>query len=167
MEKGPYRRTYKRRRQLKRTLKIVGFGGNPDNKFARCLQLNRTGEKRLKSGLKIINFAPPHQHLTMGRCGKSARIAKAVAAIEAGRFKNYITAADFFKCDPTSVSKRIRGVTHSRKEANSLYRQCLTSIQEQVLIKQINTLTNKGMLPTSQIVKNLAEEIRGRGVGKN
>jgi hypothetical protein len=43
----------------------------------------------------------------MGRCDKSARIAKAVAAIEAGRFKNYITVVDFFKCDPTSVSKRI------------------------------------------------------------
>ena len=36
-----------------------------------------------------------------------------------------------------------------------------------MLIKQINTLTNKGMPPTSQIVKNLAEEIRGREVGKN
>jgi hypothetical protein len=49
----------------------------------------------------------------MGRCDKSARIAKVVAAVESGRFKNYTTAADFFECDPMSVSKRIRGVTHS------------------------------------------------------
>jgi hypothetical protein len=38
---------------------------------------------------------------------------------------------------------------------------------EQVLIKQINPLTNKGMPPTSQIVKNLTEEIRGKEVGKD
>ena len=82
-------------------------------------------------------------------------------------FKDYIAITDFFEYDPTSASKRIRGVTCSRKEANSLYRQYLTSTQEQVLIKQINTLTNKGMPPTSPIIKNLAEEIRGRGVGKN
>ena len=35
------------------------------------------------------------------------------------------------------------------------------------LIGHINKLTDRGIPPTSQIVKNLAEEIRGKEVGKN
>ncbi|KAL5316020.1 hypothetical protein ACEPPN_016894 [Leptodophora sp. 'Broadleaf-Isolate-01'] len=45
--------------------------------------------------------------------------------------------------------------------------QCLTDEQEEVLIKHINRMTERGMPPTSQIVKNLAEEIIGKPVGKN
>ena len=45
--------------------------------------------------------------------------------------------------------------------------QCLTDEQEEVLIGCINSLTDRGMPPTSQIVRNLAEEIRGSKVGKN
>jgi Tc5 transposase-like DNA-binding protein len=36
-----------------------------------------------------------------------------------------------------------------------------------VLIKYINKLSDRGILPTSQIVKNIAEEIIGGELGKN
>jgi hypothetical protein len=36
-----------------------------------------------------------------------------------------------------------------------------------VLIHRINTLTDRGMPPTSHIVRNLTEEIRGGPLGKN
>jgi hypothetical protein len=60
-----------------------------------------------------------------------------------------------------------KGRLLSRANANSEYRQCLTNDQEEVLICQINKLTVRHMPPTSQIVKNIAEEICGREVNKN
>ena len=42
--------------------------------------------------------------------------------------------------DCTTLSRRFRGVTTSRAKANSEYRQCLTTTQEEALIKQINKL---------------------------
>ena len=44
----------------------------------------------------------------------------------------------------------------------SVTRQCLPAIQEEVLIKQINSLTDRAMPPTAKIVRNLAEEVIGK-----
>jgi hypothetical protein len=63
----------------------------------------------------------------MGRTDKSARIAK---AIELGEIKDYSEAARRFEINRTMISRRIKGITQSREEADSLYRQCLTSTQE-------------------------------------
>jgi hypothetical protein len=49
---------------------------------------------------------------------KSSRIDKAVAAIQRGEFTYYADAAREFKCDRSAVSRRIRGLTKSKKEAN-------------------------------------------------
>ncbi len=98
---------------------------------------------------------------------KSSRIDAAVAAIRRGEFTDYANAAKHFKCSETGVSRRMRGLTKTKKEANSFWHQCLTIEQEEVLIYRINLLTDRGMPPTSHIVKNLAEEIRGGPVGKN
>ena len=98
---------------------------------------------------------------------KSKRIDAAIAAIQRGEFTVYAHAADRYKCDRSALSWRIRGLTKSRKEALSFWNQCLTDEQEEVLIQRINDLTDRGMPPTSQIVKNLAEEMRGKGVNKN
>ena len=43
----------------------------------------------------------------------------------------------------------------------------MTIKQEEVLIERINYLSDRAMLPTSHIVKNLVEEIRGKRVRKN
>ena len=103
----------------------------------------------------------------MARADKSARIAEAIAAIQSGEITDYSQAARKYDIHHTTLSKRIRGLTKSRKEANSFYYQCLTNAQEETLIAHINKLTDRGMPPTSSIVKNLAEEIRGAKVGKN
>jgi hypothetical protein len=105
--------------------------------------------------------------LNMTRVDKSARIASAIAAIRSGEIKDYSKAAAKFNVDCTTISKRIRGLTKSRKDADSFWRQCLTNAQEETLIAHINKLTDRGMPPTSSIVQNLAEEIRGAKVGKN
>jgi hypothetical protein len=98
---------------------------------------------------------------------KSKAIDAAIAAIQRGDFVHYSSAAAEYKCDPGALSRRIRGLTKSRQQANSFWRQCLTNEEEEVLIRRINDLTDRGMPPTSQIVRNLAEEIRGEPVGKN
>jgi hypothetical protein len=98
---------------------------------------------------------------------KSKAIDAAVDAIKRGEFANYANAAQKYGCDRGVLSRRMRGLTKSKRQAMSFYRQCLTNEQEEVLITRINDLTDRGMPPTSQIVKNLAEEIRGEQVGKN
>jgi hypothetical protein len=103
----------------------------------------------------------------MARADKSAKVTAAVAAIQRGEYTDYSKAARAFKCDRTSISKRIRLLTRSRKEADSFWRQCLTDTQERILIDRINYLSQRQMPPTSHIVRNLAEEIRGAPVGKN
>src|ERR1700722_852271 len=57
--------------------------------------------------------------------------------------------------------------SRSRKDAICRTRQRLTIAQEEVLTTHINKLTDGGIPPTSQIVRNLAEEIAGDVVGKN
>jgi hypothetical protein len=103
----------------------------------------------------------------MARADKSTRVSAAVDAIKRGEYTSYSAAAKAFKCDRTAVSRRIRLLTHSHQDADSLFRQCLTNDQEQVLIDRINYLSHRQMPPTSRIVRNLAEEIRGAPVGKN
>ena len=57
----------------------------------------------------------------MARADKSARISKAVAAYRAGEFADYSKAAAHFGADRSAVSRRVRGLTKSKKEANSFY----------------------------------------------
>ena len=62
---------------------------------------------------------------------------------------------------------RHKGISTSREQAISKHRKCLTNAQEEALISVINKLSIRGLPPTTQIVKNLAEEIIGREVNKN
>jgi uncharacterized protein YoaH (UPF0181 family) len=98
---------------------------------------------------------------------KTLRIDKAVAAIQRGEFIHYANAAKKYGYSRSAVSRRIRALTKSKKDTISFWQQCLTNEQEEVLIHRINTLTDRGMPPTSHIIKNLAEELRGTKVGKN
>lgn len=66
-----------------------------------------------------------------------------------------------------TLKRRFYGEQVSRASANSMHRQNLTSEQEDELIKLINSLTLRGLPPTSSIVRNLAEEMIHRPVGKN
>lgn len=98
---------------------------------------------------------------------KTLRIDKAVAAIQRGEFVHYANVAKKYGCSHSAVSRRIRALTKSKKDTVSFWQQCLTNEQEEVLIHRINTLTDRGMPPTSHIFKSLAEELRGTKVGKN
>jgi hypothetical protein len=63
--------------------------------------------------------------------------------------------------------RRYKGQTRSRALFLSESCQYLTIEQEAVLIKHINRMTDRNIPPTAQIVRNLAEEIISKAVGKN
>jgi hypothetical protein len=94
-------------------------------------------------------------------------IEKAIDALNAQLIPNYSQVAREFGIERTTLMRRYQGICASRQEANSLYHKLLTDTQEEALIDQINKLTVRGLPPTSQIVKNLAEEIIGHDVNKN
>jgi hypothetical protein len=98
---------------------------------------------------------------------KTLRIDKVVAVIQRGEFIYYANAAKKYDCSRSVVSRRIRALTKSKKETVFFWQQCLTNKQEEVLIHRINILIDRGMPPTSYIVKNLVQELRGQDVGKN
>jgi hypothetical protein len=91
----------------------------------------------------------------------------ALAEMNAALVPNASAIAKKYGLERTTLKKRFLGQTTSRATYFSERRQCLTTVQEYQLVDQINRLTDRGMPPTSQIVKNFAEEIIGRPVGKN
>jgi hypothetical protein len=95
------------------------------------------------------------------------RIAEAIADLESQEVPNVKKTAKKYGLKRTTLGKRWAGKTTSMDEYISTHRQCLTNSQEKALIQLINNLTERRMPPTTAIVKNLAEEIRGRAVGKN
>jgi hypothetical protein len=76
-------------------------------------------------------------------------------------------ARDFELVDRQTLSRRFYGTQGSRALATSTYHKNLSNEEEEALIKQINHLTNRGVPPTSQMVKNLAEEMILWPIGKN
>lgn len=135
-----------------------------DGAYARLLtEVPHQSTLRTKTRLNAFH----HHNKMRDIYTKTLRIDKAVAAIQRGEFVHYANAAKHYKCSRSAVSRRMRALTKSKKDANSFWYQCLTNEQEEVLIYRINTLTDRGMPPTSHIVKNLAEELRGKQVGKN
>ena len=96
-----------------------------------------------------------------------ARIELALAEIGEENAPNYTQYARKYKLVPSTLSRRHRGITTSRKEASSEHHQNLTIAQEQLLLAHINRLTDRNLPPTAKIVQNIAEEMIGRSVGKN
>jgi Tc5 transposase DNA-binding domain len=76
-------------------------------------------------------------------------------------------AREFPPTDRHTLRRRFEGIQTSRREAHSIHHQNLSIEEEEQLIITINKLTARGLPPTSQMVRNLAEEMISRAVGKN
>ena len=94
------------------------------------------------------------------------RMTAAFAALDLQETRNYSKVAKKCELERTTLANRYKGQTVSRKVFLSESRQCLTEAQEEALIEQINKLTDNHIPPTSQMVKNFAEEMIGREVGR-
>jgi len=97
----------------------------------------------------------------------NARIQAAITDLESQSRRNIAATAKKWGIARETLSKRFRGETGSNQDATSYARRQLTDTQEETLIKYINKLSDRGLPPTPQIVKNLAEEIAGVTLGPN
>lgn len=95
------------------------------------------------------------------------QIQLAIAHLKAQEQPNYSEAARLFSVDRTTLRRRFLRKTVSRAQADSEYRQLLNNVQEDELLRYIDRLTDRHIPPTTQIIKNLAEEILGKPVGVN
>jgi Tc5 transposase DNA-binding domain len=98
---------------------------------------------------------------------KNGRIEAALDQLKSQKILNYAAAARDHDVHRTTLARRYCGKTVSRAEANSTYRQRLNDVQEDTLLRYIDSLTDRHIPPTSQIIRNLAEEILKGPVGKN
>jgi hypothetical protein len=104
---------------------------------------------------------------TMAPRVDEGQMALALADIRQQAKPNYAATAKKYGLKRVTLYDRATGKTMSHQAAISMYHQRLTNAQEDVLIDRINYLTNRGIPPTSQMVRNMAEEMIGDAVGKN
>lgn len=90
----------------------------------------------------------------------------ALAALESGESENIAEIARNYDVDRTTLWRRYRGITESRAVRDA-QQQLLTEQEESELVEYINELTNKGLPPTHQMVRNFAAEIAKSVPGKN
>jgi Tc5 transposase DNA-binding domain len=112
-------------------------------------------------------YNPHRQSFNANSMDHNARIEAAIADLESQDHQNIAATAKKWGVARETLSKRFRGETVSNQEANSYARRQLTDTQEKTLIQYINKLSNQGLPPTPQIVKNLAEEITNAKLGPN
>jgi ethanolamine ammonia-lyase small subunit len=114
------------------------------------------------------DFATPQpSSSTIMNSTKNDRIKAAMNQLDSQRALNYAAAARDHNIHRTTLARRYNDKTVSRIKANSTYHQRLNDVQEDTLLRYIDTLMDRHIPPTSQIVRNLAEEILKEPVGKN
>ena len=95
------------------------------------------------------------------------RIPKAIIDLERQERPNISTTTKKYDVTRKILKDRWKGKSVSMIEDRSTNRQYLSNVEEKALIHIINKLTDRRMPPTSTIIKNLVEEIRGATIGKN
>jgi Tc5 transposase DNA-binding domain len=79
----------------------------------------------------------------------------------------FVATAEKYAVNITTLRRRFNGTQVSCRQAHELSHNRLTPVQEEVLIGWIDEFTEQRMPPTSQLVKNFAEELVGGPVRKN
>jgi hypothetical protein len=146
------------------------LAGRPEDVNAR---LQQSGSRLLVFPAKFpspLNYhILPHNTNTSTRhkMPNLHRIPKAIAELESLEDPNLTEIAKKYRVTRRTLENRWKGKTVLMQESVSTNQQALTNAQEKALIQLINNLSNRRLPPTTAIVKNLAEEIRGKSVGKN
>jgi uncharacterized protein YoaH (UPF0181 family) len=79
---------------------------------------------------------------------------------------NISATAKLYNVDRSTLSRRHRNVTNPKPICHEK-EQLLSHQQEQDLVEYINKLTEKGLPPTTAMVRNFAEEIAGKRPGNS
>ena len=91
----------------------------------------------------------------------------ALASLELSDSIDYPQTAKEYGVDANTLRRRHKGKQVSRHQAAFESKSLLTETQEQVLISHIKRLSERGIPPTSQMVRNFAVEIGKKRPGKN
>ena len=98
---------------------------------------------------------------------KMAQMEAALAYLKGLEKPNYAAVAKQFNVVDTTLRRRHIGQTVSKQQHAEEHLQLLNKTQEDVLLGYIDRMTDKHIPPTTQIVRNLAEELLQKEVGKN
>ena len=94
------------------------------------------------------------------------RMSDALAELDLADRINYTATAVKHDISRHALSRRHQGKSTSRKEVNSTIVKALSNSQEAVLVERISALSLKGCPMTPQVVRDLAERIARRPLGK-
>jgi hypothetical protein len=112
-------------------------------------------------------FLPLSQLLGMDNSTYEARLGLALEDLRKQIIPNFSSTSRRFQVNRITLVRRFKGTQQNRRIASSETRQCLSLAQEETLIRFINNLTDRSLLPTSQIVYNVAEELIKKPVHKS
>ena len=80
---------------------------------------------------------------------------------------NVLVTANKFNLSKSTLRRWWKNIQFFREEASLKYYKRLTTTQKEILIKYINYLNNQSLFLTSNIIRNLTEELTGGLVDKN
>lgn len=91
----------------------------------------------------------------------------ALASLKLQEVPNVRSTSRKFGIVESTLRRKFKGKTISLQRVKYLSHHCLSHAHQKTLISQINRLTDRGLPPTTRMVKNFAEEIIQRPVSKN
>ena len=96
-----------------------------------------------------------------------ARLSLAMEDLSKQDKPNWLGTSRRFQVNRVTLIRRFNSLQQSRAIAHAETHQCLSKAQEETLIGYINSLTERSLPPTSQIVHNIAEELAKKPISKN
>ncbi len=108
---------------------------------------------------------PPHSNTD--NIPHNDRIKLTITNLESQDHPNYTTTTKKYHLVRTTLSRRHQDITGTKEETYSYSIQTLINIQDSVLVQYINNLSARGLPPTPQIIKNLAEKITDKKLDHN
>lgn len=90
---------------------------------------------------------------------------EALKSLKLGETPNYTKIANEYGVERSTLSRRHRGVCGTREHKYENHRH-LNAQQERELLKYIDGLCKRGLPPTREMIRNFAEEITGKSIGK-
>jgi Tc5 transposase DNA-binding domain len=103
----------------------------------------------------------------MDNSTNEAQLELALSDLANQSIPNFSGTAKKYQVDRTTLRRRFNSTQRSFRAAHEDAHQSLSTAQEEVLISHINRLTNRSLPPTSQTVKEMAEELYNGPIGKN
>jgi hypothetical protein len=103
----------------------------------------------------------------MNNATTEERMALAMSELSKETKPNIMGASKKYQVNRTTLSRRFKGIQQSQAQFLSESRQCLTNIEERVVLDWINDWTERFIPPTSCMVHSIAQEVSGVTINKN